>query len=248
MKQNRLYNDLAWTWPIISPPSDYVEDADKTRGLLLKHSKIAIKTLLNLGAGGGHDDFGLKRYFAITGIDLSPAMLELARKLNPEATYLEGDMRTVRLDERFDAVFLGDAVNYMLTCEDLAAAFRTAYAHLKPGGVFITFVEQTPETFVQNKTKVTICRKDDVEIVFIENLYDPDPSDTTCEDTFVYLIRRGGKQQIEVDHHISGIFGLQIWLDLMTEAGFTGISKTVEEYPDYPQLYTLVGIKPLRPE
>jgi SAM-dependent methyltransferase len=248
MKQNRLYNDLAWTWPIISPPSDYVEDADKTRGFLLKHSKIAIKTLLNLGCGGGHDDFGLKRYFAITGIDLSPAMLELARKLNPQVTYLEGDMRTMRLDKSFDAVFLGDAVNYMLTREDLAAAFRTAYAHLKPGGAFITFVEQTPETFVQNKTKVAAHKKGDVEIVFIENLYDPDPSDTTCEDTFVYLIRRGGKQQVEVDHHVSGIFGLQTWLDLMTEAGFTGISKTVEEYPDYPQLYTLVGIKPLEPE
>lgn len=241
---NRLYNDLSWTWPIISPPSDYVEEADKTHRMLAKHAKMEVKTLLNLGCGGGHDDFGLKRYFEITGVDLSPAMLGLARKLNPEVTYIEGDMRTIRLNKTFDAVHLGDAVNYMLTPDDLRAAFQTSYDHLKPGGAMITFVEQTPEGFVQNKTTVTGHSKGDVEIIFIENYYDPDPRDTTYEGTFAYFIRKGGKQQVEFDNHICGIFSLEIWINLMAEAGFVGIAKTVEEHPEFPQLCTLTGVKP----
>lgn len=243
MRENRLYNDLAWTWPIISPPEDYVEEADKTHEILLRHSKIEAKTLLNLGCGGGHDDFGLKRYFQITGVDLSTPMLELARKLNPEVTYLEGDMRTVRLGKTFDAVHLGDAVNYMLTLQDLARAFGTAFAHLKPGGAMITFVEQTPEKFVQNKTTITGHQKDEIEIVFIENMYDPDTSDTTYENTFVYLIRKGGTGQVEPDKHVCGIFSVETWVKLMTDAGFTDISKTSEESPDFPLLYTLIGVK-----
>lgn len=241
---NRLYKDLSWTWPIISPPEDYVEEADKTHKMLLDHAKIELKSLLNLGCGGGHDDFGLKRYFTITGIDISPAMLGLARKLNPEVTYLEGDMRTVRLDQRFDAVHLGDAVNYMLTEDDLLAAFETCFHHLKPGGAMITFIEQTPEKFVQNKTTITGHSKDDVEIVFIENSYDPDISDTTCESTFVYLIRKQGRLRVEFDNHICGIFPVKIWIDLMSEAGFADISRISDEHPEMGTLYILVGVKP----
>jgi SAM-dependent methyltransferase len=244
MEHNRLYNDLSWTWPIISPPQDYIEESAEYRDLLCKHAKIEVKTLLNLGTGGGHNDFSLKRFFQVTGVDLSPAMLALARKLNPEVAYIEGDMRTVRLDQTFDAVCIFDAINYMLTPEDLSAAFETAYAHLKPGGVFLTYVEQTPEGFVQNKTSVSGHTKGDVEIIFIENMYDPDPADTTYEVTFVYLIRRGGKQEVQIDHHVTGIFPLPIWIRLLKETGFE-VVRTETTASEFEKIPTLIGIKPL---
>jgi hypothetical protein len=40
------------------------------------------------------------------------------------------------------------------------------------------------------------------------------------ESTFVWLIRRAGKLEIETDHHLGGIFPLQSWLDLLREVGF----------------------------
>jgi len=244
MNKNRLYKDLAWTWPIISPPEDYVKEAADHKQLICKHSKIEVKTLLNLGCGGGHDDFGLKRYFNITGVDLSPEMLSLARKLNPENHYIQGDMRTVRLGQTFDAVCILDAVNYMLSEKDLSAAFETALTHLKPGGVFLTIVERTPKTFQQNRTKTSTHTKGDVEIVFVENIYDPDTQDTTYEDTFVYLIRKNGKLKVEFDRHVSGIFPLETWVSLLKKAGFSSVVQKVEtEYPDYPGLTMLIGFK-----
>jgi SAM-dependent methyltransferase len=245
MTSSRLYGDLAWMWPIISPPQDHVEEARRARDVIVEHAGIEVESLLHLGCGGGHDDFGLKRWFRVTGVDLSPRMLELARGLNPEADYHEGDMRSVRLDRTFDAVFLGDAVCYMLSEEDLAAAFRTAFEHLEPGGAFITFVELTPETFVQNRTTVIQGRKGSAEIVFIENYYDPDPSDTTLEATFQYLIREDGEQRMETDHHLLGLFPVRTWIDRMEDAGFTDISDTVVDLPDYPGLHTLVGVRPV---
>jgi len=219
-KQQRLYSDLAWVWPIISPPQDYIEETEQLCKIIREHSQLEVKTLLNLGCGGGHHGYTLKKHFEVSGVDASGAMLGLARQLNPEVTYSVGDMRNVRLGKTFDAVAIFDSINYMLTVADLQAAFLTAYKHLKPGGVFLTLVEETPEHFQQNGTQCTTHSRGDIEIAFIENAYDPDPTDTTYEVTFVYLIRRGGRMDIETDSHVCGIFSLETWHGLLREVGF----------------------------
>lgn len=157
-------------------------------------------------------------------------MIALARRLNPEIRYVKGDMRTVRLEDRFDSVALLDAVNYMLSEDDLAATFQTAFHHLKRGGVLLTFVEALPEQFEQNRTTAeNMGGRSGVEVVFIENCYDPDPADTTYEATHVHIIRDRGKLRIETDSHLCGIFPLETWLRLLGEVGFK-----VQVVPDEP--------------
>ncbi len=165
---------------------------------------------------------------------MSEEMLSLARRLNPEATYISGDMRTVRLGQTFDAVIAHDAINYMLTPEDLRAVFETAYLHLRPGGVFLTLVERRSEQFLQNRTDCSAHTAGDTGLIFIQNEYDPDPSDSTYEVTFLYLIRRDGELEIVTDRHVCGIFPLSLWLDLLKEAGF---SVNVEEYMEDGERY-----------
>jgi len=181
---------------------------------------IEVRTLLHLGCGGGHHDYTLKEHFEVTGVDVSESMLGLARGLNSEVTYLLGDMRTLRLGQSFDAVTLLDSVNYMVTVEDLRAAFATAFAHLKPGGVFVTIAELTRESFQQNWTCSSTHVRGDIEVAFIENHYDPDPGDTSCEVSFVYLIRRRGKLNVETDRHLCGVFALDTWKSALKETGF----------------------------
>jgi SAM-dependent methyltransferase len=218
--QRRLYGDLAWTWPIISPPEHYVDEAGQFRDAIRKYARIEVKTLLDLGCGGGHNDWMLKKYFAVTGVDISEAMLALARNLNPEVTCLQGDMRTVRLGRTFAAVMIADSIDYMLSEDDLRAAFATAYTHLNRGGVFCTYAEVTRESFRQNQTEAATTSRGDVQITFIENCYDPDASDTTYENTFVYLIRRGGQLEIQTDRHLGGVFPVETWHRLLQEVGF----------------------------
>ncbi len=216
----RLYGDLAWTWPIISPPEDYVRESEFFARTVRRESAFRPRTLLHLGCGGGHNDLTLSRHFDVTGVDTSPSMLRLARRLNPEVEYRLGDMRRVRLRRAFDAVLILDSIGYMLSEADLRAAFATAFVHLRPGGVFLTYVEDEPRRFRQNKTESTVRRRGGVEIVFIENDFDPDPRDTTFESTFVSLIRKGGRLQVGVDRHRSGIFPLRTWERLLKTAGF----------------------------
>ena len=167
--ERRLYGDLAWTWPIISPVGNYIEETELFSKLIKEHSKIEVKTLLHLGCGGGHNDYTFKKYFKVTSLDISEDMLSLAKKLNPEVNYKYGDMRTIRLEEKFDAVTILDSINYIKTVEDLQRTFITTYEHLKPGGVFLTFVEQITGQFKQNNTTYSTHSNGDVEITFIEN-------------------------------------------------------------------------------
>ncbi|MBN1313573.1 MAG: class I SAM-dependent methyltransferase [Anaerolineae bacterium] len=218
--QRRLYSDLAWVWPIVSPKENYVEDAEEFCQAVWGYSQLEAKEILHLGCGGGHLDFTLKKYFAVTGVDVSDEMLALARQLNPEVDYQSGDMRSVRLDKTFDAVLIADSIGYMLTVDDLRATFTTAYVHLKPGGIFYTYAEEVTGRFRQNRTGYDTGSAGSVDVAFIENRYDPDPSDTTYEMVFVYLIRHGGHLTVETDRHLGGVFPLEIWLDTLKEVGF----------------------------
>ena len=234
MPKERLYSDLAWIWPIMSPPEYYIEEAEFFITLNELHAKISGKTALNLGCGGGHIDKTLKRAFKITGVDQSESMLELARKLNPEAEYFQGDMRNVRLDRKFDIVVVHDAISYMLTEYDLYGVFQTAYHHLKPGGMFMTVVEETAGNFKQNKTFCYSNSRGDTEITTVENYYDPNEDDTTYELAFVYLIRQNKKLSIQVDNHICGIFPSDTWRNLLTGVGFKEIGEAKFQQMTFP--------------
>lgn len=241
-----LYGPVSWIWPIMSPPEHYVEEATLYLDYLKLFAEIPVRTLLDLGCGGGHNDWTLKKQVDVTGIDISGDMLSLAKKLNPECRYLEGDMSKVRLGELFDVVLLHDSVNYMLTSDDLKAAFRTCFEHLKPGGAMVTTVEQTPERFKQNSVNHSKESKGDIEITYFEHMYDPDPNDTTYESTFVYLIRRAGKLESHIDRHLCGIFPLASWIDWMKEAGFQVHQRpfTHSDYPAGRSEPMLIGVKP----
>lgn len=204
----------------MSPPGDYASEAREFRDFLRSGASGPVREVLHLGCGGGHVDSQLKRYVQITGVDLSPAMLRLARRLNPEVTYVRGDMRSVRLGRVFDGVLISDAVAYMRSPRDLQRAFAAAFRHLRPRGSFVTYAEHAKERFEQNWTSAIRGRRGDTEIVFVENRYDPDPKDTTFEATFLYLIRRKGRLTVETDRHILGLFPASTWRTTLRGAGF----------------------------
>ena len=132
-----MYEQLADWFGLLTPPSDYTDEAEELLGLLREHARIPIESALELGSGGGHLASHLTGRLQMTLTDISPAMLAVNRRLNPGAEQLEGDMRTLRLGRTFDAVITHDAIVYMTTEADLRAALLTAWTHLQPGGVAV---------------------------------------------------------------------------------------------------------------
>jgi len=61
-----------------------------------------------------------------------------------------------------------------------------------------------------------------MDVVVIDNPYDPDKRDTTFEHTLVLLIRRNrGPLTVIVDTHIRSLFSLKRMCRILEEAGFT---------------------------
>jgi len=216
--QWRAYTDLAWMEHIISSPEEYVDDTEFFCKLIKEHSRIEVKSLLHLGCGAGGNDFTFKKYFKVTSVDISEDMLRIAREVNPEVTYIHGDMRSIELEEFFDVIAVPDSIGHMVTLEDLQEAVLTAYKHLKPGGVFFV-VASIAEEFQENNFVYTGA-KNGVEVTLFENNYIPYPDGTTYEATVVYLIRQNGELEIHSDTDTISLFSQLTWSDLLKKTGF----------------------------
>lgn len=120
----QMYDSLAGWWQAISPPSEYAEEGplyvDMIEGAAHNLGLGPVREVLELGSGGGNNASYMKQAFAMTLIESAGGRVS-CRTLNPECEHLTSDMRSVRLDRTFDAVFVHDAVMYMRTENDLHA-------------------------------------------------------------------------------------------------------------------------------
>lgn len=226
---NRIYGDLADWYHLLTHPSGYAVEA-AYYAEVIKAAAPAAKTLLELGCGGGANASYLKRQFVCTLTDISPRMLEVSRSINPECEHLQGDMRTLRLGRTFDAVFLHDAVEYMLTEADLEAAVRTIAAHLVPGGVALVTPDAVAETFAPGTDCGGHDASDGRGLRYVEWTTDPDPADTTFEVDFALLLRDAdGRTRAEHDHHTYGLFPRATWERTFRAAGLEAVSPAVAD-------------------
>jgi SAM-dependent methyltransferase len=92
---------------------------------------------LDLACGTGKSFLPfLERGFHVAGCDLSQAMLAEAARKAPEAKLVHGDMRDLGRLGRFDLVTcFDDSLNYLLEESELAGAFQSIAANLRPGGL-----------------------------------------------------------------------------------------------------------------
>jgi SAM-dependent methyltransferase len=113
----------------------------------LRSGGSAGNTLLELGCGTGRHALSFAALgWDVLGVDLSAAMVTQAHQrraaaaapLQDRVTFTEGDVRSVRLQRTFDAaVSLFHVMSYQTAEADLSAAFQTAAAHLRTGGLFL---------------------------------------------------------------------------------------------------------------
>ena len=216
----RIYTDLADWYQLLTAPDDYVEEAAFYWGLIVDAADAPPRTLLELGAGSGNMATHYKQHVQATLTDLSPRMLEWSERQNPECEHVAGDMRTLRLNRVFDAVFVHDAVCYLTTEADLRQAIQTAFLHCRPGGVAIFAPDHVRDVFAPS----TDSGGHDGEgrgLRYLEWTRDPDPLDSTYTVDYAYLLQEDGQPtRCAYDHHVHGLFSRATWLGLLEEVGF----------------------------
>ncbi|MFY9586109.1 MAG: class I SAM-dependent methyltransferase [Actinomycetota bacterium] len=214
----KLYGELARWWPLLSPPEEYAEEAASYVAAFDKLARRELREVLELGSGGGNNASFLKKRFVMTLTDISEDMLAVSRALNPDCEHVNGDMRTLRLGRTFDAVLIHDAIMYLTTQADLAAAIETAAAHLRPGGVALFVPDDTAESyrpFTQHGGNDDAGRS----LRYLEWAAPLPAGATETDVTFVVVTKENGQTRTYLDEQRFGLFPRATWLRLIDRAG-----------------------------
>jgi SAM-dependent methyltransferase len=215
----RIYDDLTPWYRLIDPPADHLEEAAAYTRALTGAVTGRAETLLELGAGAGHNALFMKQQFRCTLTDVSPSMQALSRELNPDCEHLPGDMRSLRLGRQFDAVLVHDAVCYMTSLEDLAKAAATAFVHTRPGGAALFAPDYVRERFAETSA---LLATDEAarSLRGVEWAWDPDPADTQYIVEYAFLLREGDEVTAAHDRHEEGLFAIAEWTSVLANAGY----------------------------
>lgn len=214
-----LYRELVSWYRLVDPPADHAEEAELFQSAFQRAITPAPTTLLELGAGAGHNALHLKAWFRCTLADLSPEMGALSVQLNPECEHVIGDMRTMRLARTFDAVLVHDAITYMRSREELHDALRTVFVHTRPGGAAILAPDAFRETFEEH-TQTEHASEGTRTLHNLMWHWDPDPSDEECTTEFALLMREGTDVRAFHETHVGGLFSRATWEELLADVGF----------------------------
>ena len=215
-----LYDELAPWWPLLSAPADYAEEATFFTRALREHATRPVRSVLELGSGGGNNASHMKAHFELTLVDRSPGMIEVSRSLNPECEHQVADMRFMRLERHYDGVFVHDAICYATTLADVRSVAETAFLHCAPGGAAVFAPDHVRESF-RASTEHGGHDGPARSLRYLAWTWDPEPDDTSYLVDYALLLRHeDGSVDVRHDRHEEGLFATSDWLAVLQEAGF----------------------------
>jgi len=138
-----IYNQSFAEFYATGPYTDYSRRMAELLPSILGMFDFRPSAILDIACGEGTFAIALaKNGDKVTGVDLSPPMLQIAdvkaRAEQVDVTFINQDMRSMLFENDFDLVTCWyDSLNYLLTTDDLLKTFRGVYRALKDTGLFI---------------------------------------------------------------------------------------------------------------
>ncbi len=176
-----IYGSMAKFYDRLNAGLDYCEWADFAERMIKEHSDVPCELILDAACGTGSMTLELaRRGYDMTGVDLSPEMLTVARERAAEAgqegiLFLCQDIGELDLYGTVDAcVSTLDSINHVTEPEALESFFDLLHrCFLVHGGVLV-FDINTPYKFENIYGNNDFILEDEGMYVGWQNSYDPD--------------------------------------------------------------------------
>jgi SAM-dependent methyltransferase len=229
--------DYADSYDALYADKDYVAECDLIEEIFRRADR-PVRTILDLGCGTGRHSVELaRRGYEVVGVDLSEAMLDRARRravaeTSGTATFLRGDIQTVQLGRRFDAVLSMFAViGYQISDNAVRSTLANVRRHLEPGGVFVFDVWYGPAVIAvgpSERVKVVATEGGQIERKAVGAL---EPGSNVCSVKYELTRRRPGSpdETAHETHRMRYFFEEELG-EFLKEAGLT--LRTVTAFPD----------------
>lgn len=224
---------------------DFARNAAPGLLRILHANGIATGRVIDLGCGSGIWAAQLcRRGYDVTGVDLSPAMLAIARRRAPKAKFVRGSLHAVPLPPCDAVTALGECFNYLFDAgarrPDRLGLLKRIYAALRPGGVLI-FDMATPGRGGGTPIRVREGR----DWMLVSQVSEDAASRTLTRR--IVAFRRSGRSYRRIDEtHRLRLFPRTEMADWLRTAGFR--VRTIRGYGDVPFPTSLVGFIARRPE
>ena len=194
---------------------------------LLKHHGVMGPELLEFGSGTGrHGRLLASRGYRVLGVERSAAMVANVLPA-PGFDCIQGDIRTVRIERKFDAVLsLFHVMSYLTENTDVQHVFDRAAEHLRPGGLFIFDVWYSPAVYAQRpETRVKRMFDDQVDIVRIaEPLLRPNENRVDVNYSIIARNRSTNEVETIVETHPMRHFSLPELEAIAQRHGFSRLA------------------------
>jgi SAM-dependent methyltransferase len=197
-------------------PEQYQREAARVSTLIETYKLSGGNTLLDLACGtGGHIPYWRDNSI-VTGLDLSPAMLDRAIHKFPDVEFHLGNMVDFVLEQSFDAIVcLYGSIGFVRTRENLNKTLLNFAEHLILGGVLCLTPWSTQEEF-KPKIVVDAVKQPHVRISRMENVKRKAPD--LVEVDFHHLVGRDGIVTYHTQSMEIGLFSRQQYLDALSKA------------------------------
>jgi SAM-dependent methyltransferase len=153
--------------------------------------------LLDVGCGTGKSFVPmLARGWEITGCDISPSMLEVAREKAGDAVHLEvADMLALPKFGDFDLAWaLDDTINYLLSAEELARALAGMRENLAPSGLLL-FDVNTLLVYRTFFAETTVVERGGRRLAWRGRATADTPPGSTCESSLEVMPSEDGSAE-----------------------------------------------------
>ncbi len=201
--------------------------------------------LLDLACGEGFytRQFKIRGAARVTGVDISPAMIRLAREEEERQpmglVYHVQDVLSLELHEKFDLICAAYLLNYASHADELTQMAQVIANHLKPGGRFVTINSNpdypcaTDAMFPYGFTRENKGQAEGAEVIY--RFYQPDGFHVAvtnyhlARSTHEKAFRQAGFtdlqwQAVTVSPEGEAEFGQAYWADILKCQPVVGLS------------------------
>ena len=136
-----MQEKLAPLIPFKKAPQHSLFSQDQIKRLAHSFGLRPGMSILDVGCGSGEpiSEYFIDQGHHLTGVDIAPAMIEIAAKRFPDHTWQVADMRHLDLGQTFDGL-IGWHSFFHLTRNEQRACLPRLAEHLSPGGVMMVTV------------------------------------------------------------------------------------------------------------
>ena len=219
MERKKAYAALASWFEYLNDDCGY---ENWSQYFITKLKSYSVKTGLDIGCGGGWFTRAFQKAgFSMTGMDISPEMLDFAQetafKEGARSEYLLGDITKFKSPKKYDfATAINDCVNY-IPKNKLDAAFKCVKAALVKGGVFL-FDISSPKKF-HEKIANTVSVDDRDEVTYMS--FNKEEEDGVTMEVTLFVRQADGRYERLDESHRQYCYSQEEIITALEKNGFT---------------------------